>query len=190
MAAASTQPDDGRAHSAPQDRSQAGSAHPAAPPGPVPSDPAATLATARYVSLTTFRRTGEPVATPVWIAPADRPVGSGDPRSQALVTISMADAGKVKRLRRDSRVELQVCDVRGRVRPHTPVYSGTAVLQRSDGQVVAARQAMARKYLLARVGAVVQRVLGSIRPGKPRVAIRITVADPPPRSAHPPLPAD
>ncbi|WP_212754192.1 pyridoxamine 5'-phosphate oxidase family protein [Nakamurella aerolata] len=169
------------------------------PSEPSAPDAAAVLAKARYVSLTTFRRTGEPVATPVWIArddaraaanadrtdPADRAdsadrtssTGSApDPdRRPTLVTISMADAGKVKRLARDPRVQLQECDLRGRVRPHSPVFAGTAVVQRSDDDVAAARRAMSRKYLLARVGAVVQGLLARVRPGKPRAAIRITL---------------
>ena len=42
-----------------------------------------------YVSLTTFRRTGVPVSTPVWAAP------DGD----TLVVWTRTDSGKVKRLR-------------------------------------------------------------------------------------------
>ncbi|WP_369133147.1 PPOX class F420-dependent oxidoreductase [Modestobacter sp. I12A-02662] len=63
------------------------------------------LPTSEYVSLTTFRRTGEPVATPVWAAPdgADRLVWT------------RADSGKVKRLRHTSRVTVAPCDVRGRL---------------------------------------------------------------------------
>lgn len=163
------------------------------PSEPSAPDAAAVLAKAHYVSLTTFRRTGEPVATPVWIAPDDPRAAANadrtDPadgtsstggapdldRRPTLVTISMADAGKVKRLARDPRVQLQECDFRGRVRPHAPVFAGTAVVQRSDDDVAAARRAMSRKYLLARVGAVVQGLLARVRPGKPRAAIRITL---------------
>ncbi len=57
-----------------------------------------------YVSLTTFRRTGVPVSTPVWAAP------DGD----TLVVWTRADSGKVKRLRHTSRVTVAPCDVRGR----------------------------------------------------------------------------
>jgi hypothetical protein len=59
-----------------------------------------------YVSLVTYRRDGREVATPVWIADA------GD---RAYV-FSAADAGKVKRLRRDARVKLAACSARGAVR--------------------------------------------------------------------------
>jgi len=48
----------------------------------------------RYVSLTTFRRTGTPVSTPVWVA---RDGGE-------LVVISVDPAGKLKRLAHTSRV--------------------------------------------------------------------------------------
>ncbi|WP_199580397.1 PPOX class F420-dependent oxidoreductase [Blastococcus sp. TBT05-19] len=65
----------------------------------------APLPRSEYVSLTTFRRTGAPVATPVWAAP------DGDD----LVVWTRADSGKVKRLRHTSRVTVAPCDVRGKV---------------------------------------------------------------------------
>jgi PPOX class probable F420-dependent enzyme len=63
------------------------------------------LARARYLSLTTFRRDGTPVATPVWVA------RQGD----ELVVFTARASGKVKRLRNDNRVLLAPCDMRGRV---------------------------------------------------------------------------
>jgi uncharacterized protein len=67
-----------------------------------------------YVSLTTFRRTGVAVATPVWAAP------DGD----SLIVWTRADSGKVKRLRHTSRVTVAPCDVRGRVQG--PAVDGVA----------------------------------------------------------------
>jgi PPOX class probable F420-dependent enzyme len=67
-----------------------------------------------YVSLTTFRRTGVPVATPVWAAP------DGD----TSVVWTRADSGKVKRLRHTARVTVAPCDVRGRVKG--PAVEGVA----------------------------------------------------------------
>jgi PPOX class probable F420-dependent enzyme len=64
-----------------------------------------TLGTAKYLSLTTFRADGTPVATPVWL------VRDGD----ALRVITQGDSGKVKRLRRTSRVLVAPCDARGRL---------------------------------------------------------------------------
>ena len=60
----------------------------------------------RYVSLTTFRRDGTPVPTPVWFAPL------ADGR---LAVVTEAHSGKRKRLRNDARCTVAACDVRGRV---------------------------------------------------------------------------
>ena len=72
------------------------------------------LPTSRYVSLTTFRRSGDPVATPVWAAPHE----------SWLVVWTRADSGKVKRLRHTARVTVAPCDVRGRLRG--PAVAATA----------------------------------------------------------------
>ena len=72
------------------------------------------LPVSTYVSLTTFRRTGVPVPTPVWAAPD----------GEKLVVWTRADSGKVKRLRHTPRVTVAPCDVRGRVTG--PAVEGTA----------------------------------------------------------------
>jgi len=59
----------------------------------------------RYVSLTTFRKTGKPVATPVWFAGDDR----------VLYVWTNAQSGKVKRLRNNPGVTLAPCTYNGRV---------------------------------------------------------------------------
>lgn len=64
-----------------------------------------TLCSGKYVSLTTYRADGTGVATPVWLA------REGD----AIVIITKAGSGKIKRLRHDPRVSLAPCDARGRV---------------------------------------------------------------------------
>jgi PPOX class probable F420-dependent enzyme len=57
----------------------------------------------RHCLVVTYRRDGRPVATPVWFAlDGDR-----------LVFESDADSGKVKRLRRDPRVRVAPCTLRG-----------------------------------------------------------------------------
>jgi hypothetical protein len=76
-----------------------------------------TLAKSRYLSVTTFRRDGTPVVTPVWLA------RQGD----ELVTSSGSLSGKAKRLRNSSRVLLAPCDMRGRVTGDT--VEGTARFQ-------------------------------------------------------------
>lgn len=64
-----------------------------------------TLAQDNYISLTTFKRDGTGVATPVWVT------REGD----HLYVITDSDSGKAKRLRNFSRVMVAPCDMRGRV---------------------------------------------------------------------------
>src|SRR3954464_1267787 len=62
------------------------------------------LGEGKYLLLTTFRKDGRAVPTPVWV------VRDGE----RLVAWSAMDSGKVKRIRRDGAVEVGPCDVRGR----------------------------------------------------------------------------
>ena len=66
-----------------------------------PFDPA----TERYVSLATYRRNGQEVCTPVWLAKLDA----------NYYLFSEGKAGKVKRIRANGRARLAACDLRGRV---------------------------------------------------------------------------
>ena len=62
----------------------------------------------KYLSLESFRKNGQGVRTPVWFA--------GDPAistPQKLYVYSEADSGKAKRIRRNSRVRIAPCDMRG-----------------------------------------------------------------------------
>jgi uncharacterized protein len=59
---------------------------------------------AQYLSLTTFRRSGAPVATPVWFARV----------GEALYVITDDDTGKVKRIRRNPAVRIAPCTARGK----------------------------------------------------------------------------
>lgn len=97
--------------------------------------PARALDDVRYVRLTTFRRTGAPVHTPVWFAPV--PGGWG--------VITETDAGKVKRIRAGSRVVIAPCDARGRVEAGAPEWDATARLV-TGPEAVAVRRAVRRRY--------------------------------------------
>jgi PPOX class probable F420-dependent enzyme len=124
------------------------------------------VAAHRYVALTTFRRSGVPVSTPVWVA------RDGD----ELVVITLDDVGKTKRLAHTPAVELQPCDVRGTVADAAPTYVGTARVVRDPAEVAAVKRAMSAKYPLARLGNGFERVLGRAFRRKPRAGIRITLA--------------
>jgi PPOX class probable F420-dependent enzyme len=97
------------------------------------------LASANYVALTTFRRTGAPVTTPVWFAPSlDEP--------GLFTVITVDDTGKTKRLAHTDTVDLQACDIRGKVAPGTPTFHGTARVVRDADHVASVRRAVVAKY--------------------------------------------
>jgi uncharacterized protein len=117
------------------------------------------LGSEKYVSVTTFRKDGTPVATPVWCAQ------DGD----ALLFWTVTDSGKVKRLRRDPAVTVAPCDVQGRLTGE-PVAGQARILSAAETERV--RGLLRRKYgLLGRIT-----LLGSrIRRGPTgTVAVRVT----------------
>lgn len=116
----------------------------------------------KQISLTTFRKDGTGVATPVWYVPKD-----GE-----LVIVSEADAGKVKRIRNNNQVVVTVCDVRGRIKPGALTAPGTARLLDETG-TEAARALLARKYVSSRIGNWFSRILRLRR--NPLIAIVVTV---------------
>ncbi|MHC1559683.1 PPOX class F420-dependent oxidoreductase [Actinomycetospora sp. C-140] len=89
-----------------------------------------------FVSLTTYRRSGEEVATPVWVA------RDGD----ALVVITAAGSGKVRRVRRDPRVLARPCTRRGTVAPDAPTAHGRAEIVAEPAAQEDPRRALAAKY--------------------------------------------
>lgn len=75
------------------------------------------IASDRYVAITTYRRSGEPVAVPVWIV--------GLPDGRAGFTTD-GTSGKVKRIANRSDVVLRPCDLRGKVADDAPATEAVA----------------------------------------------------------------
>lgn len=97
-----------------------------------------SIANERYVLFTSFKRDGSGVGTAVWIAPFDT--------GRACFTTG-GDSAKVKRLRNNPRVTLQVCDYKGRVKAGTPDIEARArVVTGADCEPV--KVAMRRKYAI------------------------------------------
>ncbi|WP_020117223.1 PPOX class F420-dependent oxidoreductase [Streptomyces canus] len=95
--------------------------------------PLERLGNGKYLLLTSFRKNGTPVATPVWV------VRDGD----ALGAWSAAGAWKVKRIRARADVLVGPCDVRGN--PTGDQIPATAEI--CDAATTARyRQLLARKY--------------------------------------------
>jgi uncharacterized protein len=77
------------------------------------------LADGKNMLLTTFRRDGTPISTPVWVVALD---------DGKVGFTTSSGSGKFKRLRHTERVTVQPCDVRGRVKPGTTVVNATAAV--------------------------------------------------------------
>ncbi len=101
------------------------------------TNPGFDWATPKYVSVTTFRRNGDAVATPVWFAPRN---------DGTFVFTTDPTSGKVKRLRNDQRVEVRPCSVRGAVRAGAPVGTGTATIIGPGSEYQAVVAALKSKY--------------------------------------------
>jgi PPOX class probable F420-dependent enzyme len=120
-----------------------------------------TLGAAQYALVTSYRRDGRAVPTPVWI------VRDGD----AIALWTPTKSGKVKRIRRRGEVLVGACDFRGTLLGDQ--VPATAAILDADG-TARVRGLLARKYgLIGRLT-----MLGSrIRRGSAgTVAIRITLA--------------
>ncbi|MFC9837999.1 PPOX class F420-dependent oxidoreductase [Rhodococcus sp. NPDC127530] len=118
-----------------------------------------------FVSLTTFRRSGEPVSTPVWIA------RDGDD----LIVITPADSGKVKRLRNNPSVELCPCSRRGKVDAGVDSVAAVAEIVTDESTSRRMADTIRDEYGLEyRIVMFVERMLA--RRQKPRVLLRITPA--------------
>ncbi|MCX4984450.1 PPOX class F420-dependent oxidoreductase [Streptomyces sp. NBC_00572] len=89
----------------------------------------------RYVSLTTYRKNGTGVATPVWYAV------DGD----ELYAWTRTDSWKVKRLRNDPRVEVAVCDLRGNIAEDAGRFTGEGRLVTGE-ELRRIRGLLSRKY--------------------------------------------
>ncbi|CAN5418447.1 PPOX class F420-dependent oxidoreductase [soil metagenome] len=126
-------------------------------------DLARRIGAEKFVSLTTFKRDGSPVAGPMWIAPD----------GEHLVVWTPADSWKVKRARRDPRVELTPCNRTGKVEAGAPVLQGTAEVITDPAYVGRAEAAIKTKYGFEfRIITLVEAVLARGR--KTRVALRIS----------------
>jgi uncharacterized protein len=92
----------------------------------------------KYVSLVTFRKSGDPVHTPVWFAEQD----------DKLYVRTRNDSGKCKRLRSNPHVRVAPCTMTGRVKG--PEFSGKGRILPPELSKQA-KQLVNRKYWMARL---------------------------------------
>ena len=114
------------------------------------SDP---LVGAKYINLRSYKKNGAAVDTPVWFATL------GD----KLVVFTNGTTYKVKRIRRDPRVQIARCDVRGKLLG--PWQDATCrPVEGEPQQIAAAYAALNAKYgLLMRLGSIFATLSGRAR---------------------------
>jgi PPOX class probable F420-dependent enzyme len=129
------------------------------------SDDFQGLAREKFVSLTTFKRNGGGVATPVWVVADD----------DRLVVWTPADSWKVTRAQRDPRVSLVPCGRTGKVATGETPVAGSAVVVEDGAVVSRVEDALKRKYGLEyRLVTLIERI--AARGRKRRVVLRISLA--------------
>lgn len=114
-----------------------------------------SLGDEKYVLLTTFKRDGTPVATPVWSAPLD---------DGSFGFWTSSGSGKAKRLAHTQRVTVQPCNGRGKVTAGTEPTDATARLVSGD-EMAEIKRKIESKYgfmtkitkLLGKIGGLIKR---------------------------------
>jgi PPOX class probable F420-dependent enzyme len=92
----------------------------------------------KYISLTTFRKTGVGIATPVWF---------GEEEGK-LYVMTRSDLGKTKRIRNNPQVRVTPCTMRGTVTGAE--FAATARILPAP-EHARARRTIHRKYWAARI---------------------------------------
>lgn len=109
------------------------------------------FANEKYLNLETLRKTGTAVRTPLWFAE----------ETGLLYIYSLADAGKVKRIRNNPRVRVAPCDMRGNLKGDW--VDGQARLLEGD-EANHANRLLDDKYgLMKRIGNLTSNLLGRKR---------------------------
>ncbi|MGH9502047.1 MAG: PPOX class F420-dependent oxidoreductase [Terriglobales bacterium] len=92
----------------------------------------------KYISLSTFRKNGAPVRTPVWFGEKD----------EKLYVMTRSDSGKYKRLGNNPQVRIAPCTIRGKI---TGSESAATARVLPPEDWTWARKTIERKYWLARI---------------------------------------
>ena len=120
------------------------------------------FADAKYVNLRSFKRDGGPVDTPVWFAIVD----------DRVVIFTDGTSYKVKRIRRNPKVELARCGMRGEL--FGPWLPGTCRPVESDSEFIKrSYEALNEKYgLMMRLGTFFSTLAGRV---KRRLILEVTM---------------
>ncbi|HKN37605.1 MAG TPA: PPOX class F420-dependent oxidoreductase [Acidimicrobiia bacterium] len=108
----------------------------------------------KYMLLTTFKRGGAPVSSPVWVVPLD---------GGTVGFYTSSGSGKAKRLAHTARVTVQPSDARGRTKPGSQPVDATARVV-TGPELEAIRAKVVAKYgVMTKVAKVFNEIGGMIK---------------------------
>jgi PPOX class probable F420-dependent enzyme len=96
-----------------------------------------TISDEKFISFTTFRKSGEPVSTATWIVPLD---------NGKVGFWTSSASGKLKRLRNNHAATLSPSDSRGRTKPGASTITATVEVVTSGPEFDAIQQRVRAKY--------------------------------------------
>jgi hypothetical protein len=104
----------------------------------------------KYLSIETYRKSGTPVSTPVWFAADNR-------HPATLYVYSLANAGKVKRIRNNPSVRVAPCTMRGALRGEWAPAQARIV---DSGEATRGHALLNKKYWMKPIGDFFSRLRG------------------------------
>ncbi|HYZ49324.1 MAG TPA: PPOX class F420-dependent oxidoreductase [Nitrososphaeraceae archaeon] len=117
-----------------------------------PSNWISTLSGNAYINLETYKRNGQPIATPVWF--------TIDHDNEMIYVITRTKTGKVKRLRNNSKVRIVPCGMRGQ--PKGEWLNGRATFATAEQQQIALKQRNKKYGLMARLSGLLSSTKGDL----------------------------
>ena len=105
-----------------------------------------------YINLETYRRNGQPVATPVWF--------TIDDNNKMIYVVTRTETGKIKRLRNNSKVRIMPCGMRGQ--PKGQWLNGNATFATPEQLEIALKQRNKKYGLKARLSGLFSRTKGDL----------------------------
>jgi uncharacterized protein len=119
---------------------------------PSPSDRISILSGHTYINLETYRRNGQPVATPVWF--------TMDNDNKMIYIVTRTETGKVNRIRNNSKVRIVPCGMRGQ--PKGEWLNGKATFATAEQLEIALKQRNKKYGLKARLSGLFSRTKGDL----------------------------
>jgi PPOX class probable F420-dependent enzyme len=127
----------------------------------------AALDNAKYVSLTSFKKDGSAVSLPIWLQ------GSGG----TYVMMTADGSYKVKRIRNNPAIQLQVCNMKGVVADGAVTFDGNAQIVEGPEAAVIEKKVRARYGIMGKLMTAPMKLMAKLKP-QPAVAtvgLRITL---------------